>query len=123
MPLKESEAFELFACEQALRDTDLSSEEIAVGVVGGGNDAARDGIYVFLDDVLLSDDSEIFQDNFHAAEVSPGVPLSLWLVQAKTSPSFTETAIDLAASGARRLLDLSVSETGLAQKYRNGVFG
>jgi hypothetical protein len=69
MPLKESEAFELFACEQALRDTDLSSEEIAVGVVGGGNDAAIDGIYVFLGDVLLSDDSEIFQDTFQAADV------------------------------------------------------
>jgi hypothetical protein len=117
MPLKESEAFELFACEQALRDTDLSSEEIAIGVVGGGNDAAIDGIYVFLGDVLLSDDSEIFQDTFQAADVSPGAPLSLWLVQAKTSPSFTETAIDLAASGARRLLDLSMTEANLAQKY------
>ena len=51
-------AFELFACEQALREHDLSAEEIADGVVGGGNDGGLDGIYVFLGDVRLTEWAE-----------------------------------------------------------------
>jgi hypothetical protein len=37
-PVADDYAFELFACEQALREYDLSGDEIAEGVVGGGND-------------------------------------------------------------------------------------
>ena len=62
IPLKDDDAFELFACEQVLRDRDLSAEEVALGVVGGGNDGAIDGVYVFLGDALLSEDSEVLQD-------------------------------------------------------------
>jgi hypothetical protein len=46
-PIKDDDAFELFACEQALGERDLSMEEVADGVVGGGNDGGLDGVYVF----------------------------------------------------------------------------
>jgi hypothetical protein len=54
IPLKDDDAFELFACEQILRDRDPSAEEVAMGIVGGGNDGAIDGVYVFLGDALLA---------------------------------------------------------------------
>ena len=95
--LPEDNAFELFACEQVLRDYDVSSDEIETGIVGGGNDGAIDGVYAFLDGNLLAADSEIFDDDFAPSRMSAGVPLLLILVQAKRSESFTETALDLAA--------------------------
>ncbi len=66
-PIADDDAFELFACEQALRDRDLSAEEVAEGIVGGGNDGGLDGVYVFLADVLLSEDSDVFQVDFTGA--------------------------------------------------------
>ena len=106
IPLKDDDAFELFACEQVLRDRDLSAEEVALGVVGGGNDGAIDGVYVFLGDALLSEDSEVLQDGFSPSKVASGACLSLWLVQAKRDMSFAETAFDKIANSTRRLLSL-----------------
>ena len=75
IPLREDDAFELFACEQVLRNRDLSAEEVAAGMIGGGSDGAIDGVYVFLGDELLSEDSDVFQEGFaptkHATS-SPG---------------------------------------------------
>ncbi len=113
VPLPEDEAFELFACEQVLRDFDLSADEIGAGVVGGGNDGAIDGVYVFLGDKFLAEDSEVFDEDFSPSRVAPGTRLLLWLVQAKREQSFTETAIDLISSSSRRLLDLGQSEDDL----------
>ena len=121
IPFKDDDAFELFACEQLLRDRDLSAEEVALGVVGGGNDGAIDGVYVFLGDTLLSEDSDIFQDGFAPSKVTPGTSLSLWLVQAKREMSFSETAIDKVTSSTRRLLSLGESDTDLAQLYSPAV--
>ncbi len=121
IPLKDDDAFELFACEQVLRDRDLSPEEVALGVVGGGNDGAIDGVYVFLGDTLLSEDSDVFQDGFAPSKVASGTSLSLWLVQAKREMSFSETAIDKVASSTGRLLSLGESDADLAQLYSPAV--
>ena len=122
-PLKDDDAFEVFACEQVLRDGDLSAEEVAMGVVGGGNDGAIDGVYVFLGDALLSEDSDVFQEGFALGKVTPGSPLSLWIVQAKREMSFTETTLDKVANSTRRLLSLGESDSDLAQLYSPAVVG
>ncbi|MFJ3252835.1 MULTISPECIES: AIPR family protein [unclassified Streptomyces] len=120
-PLTEDKAFEVFACEQAVTLGELSLEEIEAGVLGGGNDGAIDGVYVFLGERILAEDSEVLSDGFKAATVERGTRLTLWIVQAKTTPSFTETALDLVSSSARRLLDLSASEEDLRQLYNESV--
>ncbi len=120
-PLKEDDAFELFACEQVLREMDLSPEEVSGGVVGGGNDGAIDGAYVFLGDVLLSDDDDIFGDDFNPKNIPSGPRLTLWLVQAKLEKSFTETALDKVAASTKRLLALSEDEADLLQLYSPAV--
>ncbi|MFC5287680.1 AIPR family protein [Actinokineospora guangxiensis] len=117
VPIREDDAFELFAAEQALHGRELSSEEIADGVVGGSNDGALDAIYVFLGGILLSEDSEILQPGFVATRVPVGVKLELWLVQAKREVSFTETAIEKASDAAGRLLSLSEAEEDLLRLY------
>ena len=115
--LPDDTAFELFACEQVLKDSELSVDDLSTGIVGGGNDGGIDGVYAFLNDQVIADDSDIFDGDFSASRISRGVPLTLRLVQAKRENSFTETAIDLASSSTSRLLDLELSEEHLKTLY------
>ncbi|MEU6715018.1 AIPR family protein [Nonomuraea sp. NPDC046802] len=116
-PPSDDRAFEIFACEQAVTMGDPSLEEIEAGVIGGGGDGAIDGVYVFLGEKLLEEDSEVLSEGFKASSISTGSRLVLWLVQAKRTPSFTETALDLVASSTKRLLDLAESEEDLLKLY------
>ncbi|MFJ1790748.1 AIPR family protein [Kitasatospora griseola] len=120
-PIPHDIAFEAFACEQALSDRGLSDEEIESGIIGGSNDGAIDGVYVFLGDRLLQEDSDVFDESFPASSVGVGTRLTLWLVQAKTSGSFTENAIDLVASSSARMLDLGADEETLGKLYSDAV--
>ncbi len=119
--VNEDRAFEIFACTQVLRDLDLSADEIERGVIGGNNDAAIDGAYVFLGDTLLAEDSEELSDDYAPGKLAKETLLSLHLVQAKRTASFAETAIDKLASSAKRLLDLAESEDDLALLYSSEV--
>ena len=116
-PLSDDKAFELFASEQVLKDSDLSTEELSSGIIGGTNDGGIDGVYTFVGDQLINEDSEIFDSNFSASRISQGVALTLRLIQAKRDNSFTETAIDLAASSTERLLNLGLTEEHLKTLY------
>jgi len=122
-PLPNDRAFELFACEQALRDFEVSTDDILNGLVGGGGDGAIDGVYVFLGDSLLEEDDEVFGEDFAPTKVGQGARLSLWLVQAKREESFTGTALDLVASSTSRLLDLGKSDEDLLAYYSSALVG
>ncbi|MFY1618361.1 AIPR family protein [Micromonospora sp. WMMD736] len=121
VPIRDDEAFELFAAEQALVTRQLSAEEVAEGVIGGSNDGAIDAIYVFVDGMLLSEDSDVLQAGFSSSRLPRGVKLQLWLVQAKRETSFTETAIDKAAAALARLLSLAENEDDLLKLYSSGT--
>ena len=120
-PLPQDTAFEVFACEQVLKSSDLSIDEVATGLVGGGDDGGIDGVYVFADGEILNDDSEIFGSSFVPDGFRQGVPLTLKIVQAKRTESFTETALDLVASSTARLLDLQETEENLLALYSSGL--
>ncbi len=115
--LADDKAFEYFACEQVLRDYELSQEELEYGLVGGGQDAALDGIYVFLGDTLITEDSELVSEDAASTKYDRGQKLTLELVQAKRQTSFTETAVDLASSSLGRLLDLTQEDADLLRLY------
>lgn len=57
-------------------------------------DGGIDGFYTFLDGVLLDEDSEVFAQDFRAAEVRRHVEVDVWILQAKRETSFTETTFD-----------------------------
>jgi hypothetical protein len=120
-PLADDVAFELFACELLLRDYDLSSDEVEAGRVGGGNDGALDGVFVFLGDTLLTEDAEVLSDQSMPSAFPRDLTLTLWLIQAKRTSSFSETAIDLASSSLGRLLDLQKDEDSLRALYSSDV--
>jgi len=73
-------AFELFSCEQVLRDYDLSRDEIEAGRVGGGRDGGLDGIYVFLSDTLLAEDADVLSEQSKPSSFARNLDLTLWLV-------------------------------------------
>lgn len=120
-PLPDAVAFEHFAAQCALRAENLSDEEIGKGIVGGGNDGAIDAVFVFLDGILLDEDADIFSEDFAASKVRKQVSLQLRLIQAKRTDSFTETALDLAASSLDRLLDLNQADAELGQLYSKSI--
>jgi hypothetical protein len=128
VPLRDDDAFELFACEQGLRSRELSVDEIADGVVGGGDDGGIDGVYVLLGGVPLSEDSEVLQEGYDPKKTSSGTRLELWIVQAKRETSFGETAIEKISDSTRRLLSLEVEDSDLLKLYsaalvlRSGFF-
>lgn len=123
VPLSFDAAFERFASEHALHGFGLSEEEIEAGIIGGGNDGGIDGAYVFLGGRLLHEDSDIFQQSTAAAQVEAGTQLTLWLVQAKTSQTFSELAVDRVAATCKALLDMEVDESSMAILYNEDLLG
>ncbi len=112
--LSDSEYFEVFAAEQALKDRDLSYEEIQDGIVDGGGDGGIDGLYLFINNTLC-------RETIDPAEHKRGVPIDLVFVQAKTSAGFTEGGMDKYIASARDMLDLSKDTSTLVAVYNTAV--
>lgn len=83
-----SKYFEFLAASQVLKDCDLSDEEIESGLTGGGGDGGCDGVYLFYNDSLVSEEFvESFSSNPREAT------LKMYIVQAKNEMGFGEDAI------------------------------
>lgn len=85
---EESTYFEFLAASQALRECDLSDEEIETGLTGKGGDGGCDGVYLFFNDVLVGE--ELIEN---LTEIPRGAILQMYIVQAKNELSFREDAI------------------------------
>ncbi|WP_445996618.1 AIPR family protein [Okibacterium fritillariae] len=123
VPYPDDIAFELFAAETMLRERNLSEEEIETGRIGGGKDGGIDAVYTFLDDALLDEDSEIFDQDAQVSKIRKGAELECYFIQAKREESFTETAFDKAESSLRRLLSLESTDEELLVLYSAEVIG
>ncbi|MEW2510845.1 AIPR family protein [Streptomyces sp. NPDC046870] len=121
-------AFEVFASELALRSFGLGLEDIEAGIVGGGQDGAIDSVYVFFDDTLLDEDSDVVSETSRPTDFGQDRNLELWVVQAKRTPSFAEEVAEKLENTMRRLLDLSQPLDDLSVLYnptllaRFGIF-
>ena len=94
--MAQSEAFERFAIVQVLKDDDLSDDEIESGILGGGDDGGIDGMYFFVNRVLVQDETDL---------PAQAISARLVIVQAKYENGFSETAVMKMESFARDLLD------------------
>ena len=106
--LTDATYFELFAAEQVLKASDLSTDELLGGICGGSDDGGIDGLYVFADGRLLEDEADL-------GSPREGIELSLVVFQAKTSQGFGEKPIQLLADTLSDLLDLSLAREDLEQ--------
>lgn len=104
----ESEYFEVFCAEQLLKDHDLSYEEIQDGIVDGEHDGGVDAIYSFVNGELITED-------FDPVPFKKDVVIELYIIQSKTSSSYSEATIDKLISITRNLLDLNKNPDLLTQ--------
>lgn len=92
----ESEAFEVYAIEQVLKDADLSDEDISAGNFGKGDDGGVDAMYFFVNRGLMRDGGGV---------PSPALEAEIVIIQAKKHAGFGETPITLLESFVRDMLD------------------
>ena len=119
--LSVDDAFEFFASEQALKDADLSVDELQAGVVGGNGDGGIDGVFTFLDQTLLAEDSSIYGEEFDADSIRPGVSLNLHLIQSKITPSFDEVTVTKVSETVKAFFDLDKEDIELRKLYSQEV--
>lgn len=109
----EATFFEFFATSQALKDYDLSDEEIESGLIGSGLDGGCDSIYLFYNDVLVS------EDTVENISISREAKLELTVIQAKNSLSFGEDAIMKWKTTMDNLLQFDNQLTMFQGRYSN----
>lgn len=111
----ENSFFEFFSASQVLKNYNLSDQEIENGIVGSGNDGGCDGIFVFLNDDLLTSDQI---ENLSAPK---GSTLNLSIIQAKETTSFKEDAIMKWKVVSENLLDMSNDISSFSGRYNESV--
>lgn len=112
----ESTYFEFLAASQALRECDLSDEEIEAGLTGNGGDGGCDGVYLFFNDVLVGED---FIENL--TEIPRGATLQMYIVQAKNELSFREDAIMKWKAISDNLLQFDNQIDGFSGRYTEKI--
>lgn len=108
--------FEFLAASQALREYDLSDEEIEAGLTGSSGDGGCDGVYLFFNDVLVGDD---YIDNL--SSIPREATLNIFVVQAKNELGFGEDAITKWKVTSANLLQFENQIDGFSGRYTEKV--
>ena len=93
----EGHAFESYVIDEVLKDHVFSDDEIDSGRTGGGDDGGVDGMYFFVDGILIRDDDQLPERKAQEAE--------LVLIQVKRSGGFSENALESITNFTRDLLE------------------
>ncbi|MBU5428421.1 AIPR family protein [Tissierella pigra] len=107
--------FELFVAEQYLKDYDLSYEELEQGIKGNGLDGGCDGIYLFLNGMLINED--IIDDYKFPKDIK----LDFFIIQAKNTTSFNEDVIMKWKTISDNLLQMSNNISEYKGRYNEDV--
>lgn len=99
--LPDDEYFELFTFEQVLKQYELDGDELRSGQIGGGDDGGIDGFFMFVDKMNITEDTDI-----DSVSKNKSPELELFLIQAKRSDSFSETAIEHVIVTAKDIFNL-----------------
>jgi AIPR protein len=109
----DNDYFEIFTFEQALKDYDLSYDELLSGRVDGADDGGIDGFFVFINNELLDDDVDL-------TSIRRSPIIDIYIVQAKVSSSFQEAAIEKFIATIQDIFDLGKKIANI-QKYYNSA--
>ena len=107
---RRDEVFEFFAFEQLLKFADLSAEEIMSGWVDGQHDGGIDGLFVFVNDILVSDPRAF---NWPRGKAE----LTVWIVTCKHHDTFQQLTIDKLVATLSELLDLGKRPGDMLGQY------
>jgi len=108
---REDDFFEFFAAQQVLKDYDLSYEQIEQGLTGTSADGGCDGIYLFINGDLISEEDDVLE------KYNKDVRFVLFIVQAKNTTSFTEDPFMKWKTVCNNLLDLNNSSELFKSRY------
>ncbi|PVM93645.1 AIPR family protein [Caulobacter endophyticus] len=95
--LKVDDAFEIFCADVILTSHDPSIEEIAERVVDGSQDGGIDSVFIYVNRVLIADDTDLGNFKFP-------VEVELLIVQSKNEANFKEGPVDKVAASLPDLL-------------------
>lgn len=107
----ESSFFEHFATSQVLKNYNLSDDEIDLGNSGGGNDGGCDGLYLFLNDELIT------SDQLDRLTAPRGSVIEFYIFQTKNTLGFGEDAILKWKAVSENLLSMSIPVTEFSSRY------
>ena len=109
-----SDFFEYFSAEQALKEFDLSYDEIDSGLVGDGGDGGIDALYLLVNGQLVKEEWDF-------SELKRNIAVELVVVQAKTHNGFQETPIERFTSASDDLLNLDSDPSVLSDTYNEQI--
>jgi len=112
--LSDSEYFNVFAFEQILKNYELSYEEMSKGSIDSGDDGGVDGLFVFINGDLLHEDSDL-------TGIKRNPRFEVFLIQTKTSASFSEIAVERVVASVRNLLNLTKDMNALRNLYNSDL--
>lgn len=106
--------FEFFCPYVLLRDRSLSEEELTNGVIGNGGDGGIDSVYVFVNDVLIVEDT-----NLAAVRNAPRVEVEI--IQSKLERSFREDTLNRLVAVTDALFALNITADDFEDAYNADV--
>jgi hypothetical protein len=98
------EAFEYYSVYQILKTYDLDDDELESGNIGGSDDEGADGIYLFINDILMTEETELpkYPEDAH-----------LIIVQAKYSDNYKEFVITKLEALSRIIFDFTKEDSDI----------
>lgn len=103
--ISDSELFELFSCEQSLKDYSLSDFDLSEGIVDGGDDGGIDAVYIFLNGQLCTEET-LEEENIVNFKTN-NTKITLYIIQAKNMTSFKETTLKFVLSTVKDFFNLN----------------
>lgn len=107
--------FEIFSASLILKTFDLSDEELEKGIVGSGNDGGCDGLFLFVNEELIMDDTPL-------ENVKKNPTLDIYIIQSKFETSFGEDVFNKWKSVVENLFSMeSFQGNDFSKRYNNDV--
>lgn len=113
--MSDSSFFELFCADSILKEYNLTYEELESGITDGRHDGGIDAMYSFAN-------GELIREDFENKNLRSNVHLEIHIIQAKTSGSFSETALNRLIIATNKLFDLSRS-TSEFEEFNTATIG
>lgn len=107
-----SEFFEIFTASEILKDHDLSYDDISYGLVGDGGDGGIDSIFTFVNGEMVKEDTSL-------SSTQKKNTIELFIIQSKTSPSFSERAVLKLRETSEDLLNLANTPDDYLDRYNS----
>lgn len=111
---RKGELFEQFATEQLLKEYDLSTEELARGIVDGKDDGGIDSMFILINGILLQDDTD-FSWPRSSCEIT------VIVITCKHYDTYKQDVINSEYATVSELFDLSLRDEKLNGQYNQDI--